>query len=71
MAAVLVLGLGAASCKLFFDCGTGHAEKLPPLRLERAGLEDEVVVSGFKAPSTFAFLPDGRILVGEVTDRST
>ena len=64
---VLVPGVGAASCKFFLDCGTDVGGKtLPPLRLERAGLVHETVASGFSAPSAFAFLPDGRILVGQV-----
>jgi len=63
-AAVLVVGLGALLCKLAFNCGI--RSEPPSLELERTGLVDEVVVSGLRAPTSFAFLPDGRILVAEV-----
>lgn len=65
---ILVPGVGGASCKLLLDCGTGSSGKkvLPLLRLERPGLVHEAVASGFTAPSAFAFLPDGRILVAQV-----
>jgi glucose/arabinose dehydrogenase len=63
---MLVPGVGAASCKLVVDCRTGKRDQQPELRLQQQGLVHETVVSGLDAPSTFAFLPDGRILVGQV-----
>jgi glucose/arabinose dehydrogenase len=61
----LVPVAGVASCKLVFDC-PGGPPGLPTPTVQRAGLEDRVVASGFQAPSTFAFLPGGRVLVGQV-----
>jgi glucose/arabinose dehydrogenase len=65
---VLVPGVGAASCKFVLNCRTssGGPKVLAALRLYRSGLVHEAVASGFTAPSAFAFLPDGRILVAQV-----
>jgi glucose/arabinose dehydrogenase len=65
VAIVLIPGVGVASCKFAFDCPGGPAG-LPTPTVQGPGLVDSVVASGFSAPSTFAFLPDGRILVGQV-----
>jgi glucose/arabinose dehydrogenase len=59
LAAVCVTALGAAT-RASRDDGDGAA------RLELApGFETDVVASGLTAPTAFAFLPDGRILVAE------
>ena len=66
---VLVPGVGAGSCKLFLDCGSGDVDgggDVPTVHVDRPGIVDTVVASGFAASSSFAFLPDGRILVGQV-----
>jgi glucose/arabinose dehydrogenase len=64
-AVVLIPSVGVASCKFAFDCPGGPSE-LPTPTVERPGLVDSVVASDFQAPSAFAFLPDGRILVAQV-----
>jgi glucose/arabinose dehydrogenase len=64
-AVVLIPGVGVASCKFAFDC-PGGPSGLPTPTVQRPGLVDSVVASGFQAPSGFALLPDGRILVAQV-----
>ena len=59
---VLIPGVGGASCKLLLDCGTGGSDP----KVLQPGLVLETVASGFRGPSAFAFLPDGRILVAQV-----
>ena len=73
---LLVAGGGAAgACKLALDCHL--ARPAPGGELERrrqptegdaklpAGLSEETVVKGLTFPTSFAFLPDGRVLVAE------
>src|SRR5262245_27499295 len=43
--------------------GSGAARAVPP------GFTNEVVVPGISAATTIAFLPDGRMLVGELTEK--
>jgi glucose/arabinose dehydrogenase len=59
---VLIPGVGGASCKLLLDCGTGGGDP----KVLQPGIVLETVASGFRGPSAFAFLPDGRILVAQV-----
>jgi len=77
LGAVLVTigGAGAAACKLFLDCGIRSAPRYDESRLKRLGAGPETklppgfrqdsVVGGLAFPTDFAFLPDGRILIGE------
>jgi glucose/arabinose dehydrogenase len=66
---LLVLSGGAALCAFALDCGLRGSPSYATyergtLRLQ-PGLRDEIVLSGLRMPTTFALLPDGRILVGE------
>ena len=80
----LGLGSGAALCRYKFDCRLhGSATKADAKLLESLvrsgrtsspaklapGLAEDVVGDGFRFPTDFAFLPDGRVLVAEKAGR--
>ena len=63
VAAVTVV-LGGVLCRFVFDCHL-HAGRMHPKARPATGFADDVVVKGLAAATSFAFLPDGRILFGE------
>src|SRR5262249_41826681 len=74
--ALLMVGVGGALCKLFFDCGLHKGMRFDEQHLKSlevtgararlpAGFTEGVVAKGLTFPTDFAFLPDGRVLIAE------
>jgi glucose/arabinose dehydrogenase len=61
--AVVVVG-GGILCRFVFDCNLRGGSSSRSAR-PSGGFADEVVARGVSAATSFAFLPDGRVLVGE------
>ena len=63
--ALLAVVIGGLLCRFVFACGLRDTSRPVPKPRPAKGFVDEVVVKGLTRPTSFAFLPDGRMLFAE------
>ena len=67
--AVVAVAVGGALCHFVFDCHLRGGHRSHPAPRPAPGFVDETVVRGLVAATSFAFVPDGRILFAEKVGR--